>query len=188
MMKPNVRVRSLFVAAAAMWGCTNAVGCALNEDGIGDDPVFTETQVTLSADAEPQVYVRTIRLSEQRHLTKIQLGASTGETHVGTVKQAISASSCSGFELQFWSNQNYSGDTICFSGTGTATLANYSRGTGGGTWSTGKNSFKAGVYRGYLTRPIDCSPSTFSFAPGAELSSLSTCNQLATYLTITQVG
>lgn len=167
-----------FVALAAVLSVS---GCAVDSGEPDErvDPVFTETKVILHGKDAPEVFVRKIKLSEQLKLARLRReqlvgGAVTdfagqATTGLGTSSQAISSVSCSFGELEFWANADATGDTICFSGTGTATLGNFNHGSGGGNWSSRKKSFFTGPWNGRLQRPVDCS--TYSYFSSSDFIS-----------------
>lgn len=163
-----------------------ASGCALSPEddrtATTEDPVYTETHVVLHGNDAPEIFVRPVRLSEQkRALAEFQRGKTEVAPGLGSTKQAISTTGCSFGVLEFWTNGDYTGETICFTGTGTATLASYPR--TGGNWSTGKKSFFTGPWNGRLQRSIDCS--TYFYFSSAELyGDMVACNQNAPYLII----
>jgi hypothetical protein len=114
-----------------------STGCFEAEEGEADDldiaelevdPVYTVTRVDLDPSGNHKVTTGTITLSEQLAQHAAESAEVDSGDGVGHAQQAIFRTLiCGSSTLRIYSLTGYTGDEICFTGTGTADLRDYCR-------------------------------------------------------------
>jgi hypothetical protein len=115
---------------------------------LADDTVVDVTAVTLAPDGTTQVRTGKTTVGAQRAARAVAPGSAT---------PLIMQWWCAPTSFSLWDRTDFTGNQICFTGTGTTSLADYSRGAL--TWQIQSGSWAAGVsYSGLLQQSTDPTP------------------------------
>ncbi|MCC6555075.1 MAG: hypothetical protein IT372_19070 [Polyangiaceae bacterium] len=179
---------SLIAASAACVADTSEPG--IESIDVDADEVYTRTIVHLAEDGtERVVQVQITRAEQLREPAELAAIASGEREGLGTAAQAISQDfSCLDTSIQMYDQTNFTGNEICFSGSGATYLYNYCR-TGDCMlrWNQAVRSYKSGTASGLFSyRPyFTCGSSQGTcnqFASNTDYNSATSCEQNANYL------
>jgi len=174
-------IHTLLSLALLSGASTTAMGCFEPEDSSEDDveletdseddPIYTITQVDLDESGNHVVSWGTIRRSEQISLNALEAEQAEAADGLGQAQQALTQSilCTSAQTTRFYSDENYLGDVICFTGNGFADLTDYCRtyisGSCVNTWSGDVRSMKN---NSFIVGPLRLYSSAYpTYAAGA---------------------
>lgn len=131
---------------------------------------YTARAAARPHDAPPAVG----RAASYCHTLRVQLNGDQPATSTcldpqpqanGQVQPQTAQTSCASSDLHLWSDANYSGDLICFSGTGSVNLTDYGRGYFG-NWNDAASSYSTGQRCGTFYADINLAGVAQGFGPG----------------------
>jgi hypothetical protein len=187
------KVRNLFaVGFLSVLGTVSLSACMVEVDEAVDDETFTRTIVHLNDDGTEVVTVETVTLQEQlAELEEEELRRQGEYEGLGTARNAIMNVPCGEYTMTLWDKPGFTGNQICFTGTGLANLSTYCRAWVAyipnpivhcvAWWHNAVRSYKSRSHAGLFWKSHDpsrwCSDECSMFYYDTSQSSASTCEQ-----------
>ena len=163
----NIRAKSAIVVGIGSILCAGCGAPSVDDaaiDGEDVDTTFTRTIVEAHEDGTETVTVDHVTLAQQIEEREAEEASILAGGKLGSQSQAIGVGGCGTGTLRIWSGTNFTGDLICFYGTGLAAIGSYCRvyvSASGGPpgcfdyWDGNVKSVKTGDYAVLFTGDVD---------------------------------